>query len=408
MSTATLSDGTPLVLGPALAKAGEGTIVGVHAHPGWVAKIFHPDLAELADKLDKVAAMAACQPPGAVQPDGFTVLIWPLQVIYASGRPIGYVMPRIDTTTAVEIHRISNPADRLDPLPTAPQWTKTATWGHLVNVAANLCLAVQTVHRVDAAIGDFQERNILVANTTRVTLVDCDSMQFTSVDGRAYRCGVGRPEFTAPELFGFNLREQDRQQPSDLFALAVHIHLLLMGGNHPFLRGQWTGDGEQQQPDAATLARLGEWSGAEHSRLRSHPLAPSVDFLPDELVELFGRAFTASINEPERRPTAAEWRAALGHVHVVMCGRAQHQVPRGASCPWCAIDDERARRRGTSTTGNRVPAAAVAVAAPQAHHFSAATRRSSAKEWALIVAIALFVVTIVAGLAYVVAEVGAR
>ena len=78
----------------------------------------------------------------------------------------GYVMHRIDTTNSVEIHTVSNPADRTNPLSSAPQWTRNATWSHLVNVAANLCLAVQNVHGVDAVIGDFQERNILVNDTT--------------------------------------------------------------------------------------------------------------------------------------------------------------------------------------------------------------------------------------------------
>ncbi|WP_133692181.1 hypothetical protein [Mycobacterium sp. BK086] len=71
---------------------------------------------------------------------------------------------------------------------------------------------------------------------------------------------MGRPEFTAPELAGANLSVTPREKPSDLFALAVHIHLLSMAGNHPVLRGEWTGGGDQ--PDAMTLARSGHWAGA--------------------------------------------------------------------------------------------------------------------------------------------------
>jgi DNA-binding helix-hairpin-helix protein with protein kinase domain len=104
-------------------------------------------------------------------------------------------------------------------------------------------LAVEVVHRGDAVIGDFQERNILVADTTRVTLVDCDSMQFTDTAGRQYPSPLGRLEFTAPELAGLDLRLAPREQSSDLFALAEHIHLLPMAGNHPFMRGTWTGPG---------------------------------------------------------------------------------------------------------------------------------------------------------------------
>ena len=76
----------------------------------------------------------------------------------------------------------------------AIRWTarrpRHASWLHLVNVAANLCLAVENVHHVDAVIGDFQERNILVNDTTRVTLVDCDSMQFTDAAGHQFLCAV--------------------------------------------------------------------------------------------------------------------------------------------------------------------------------------------------------------------------
>lgn len=340
------SDGSAVTLGAVLARAGEGTIHEVVGRPGVVAKIFHPDLKDLPAKRAKVAAMAASTPDGSVQSDGFVVLTWPLQTVEGDGTT-GYLMSRIDTSNAVEIHSVSNPTDRMNPLPSAPQWTPHVTWQHLVSVAANLCLAVETVHKVDAVIGDFQERNILVNDTTRVTLVDCDSMQFTNKAGHQFLCGVGRPEFTAPELAGFDLAATARQKPSDLFALAVHIHLLLMGGNHPFQRGQWTGPGDQ--PDALTLAKTGQWAGGPGSTFHSHPLAPSISFLPDQIQTLFVRAFTHGAHAPDIRPTAAEWRQALHLIRIGNCPRG-HQIPIEAPhCPWCTIDDERAIRRSRRT-----------------------------------------------------------
>ncbi|NDJ90937.1 hypothetical protein GWR20_17585 [Mycolicibacter kumamotonensis] len=349
-----VSSGEPVRLSPLLTRAGEGTVYGVDRHPEWVAKVFHPTLKELPAKLDKVAAMTQSPPPGTVQPNGFVVLTWPSQLLVGDAGPVGYVMPRIDTATAVEIHTMSNPANRADPLPSTPQWIRNATWEHLVNTAANLCLAVDVVHRVDAVIGDFQERNILVSDTTEVTLVDCDSMQFTDASGRRYLCGVGRPEFTAPELAGLNLREHPREQSSDLFALAVHIHQLLMAGNHPFLRGAWTGLGDQ--PDALSLARIGNWAGGPDSQLRTHPLAPPIGFLPAEIQQLFVRAFTEGVQHPEARPNAAEWRAALLRIRPVMCPAGHHQVPAGVPCPWCVIDDERrTRKRGFGKVQRPLP-----------------------------------------------------
>lgn len=347
-----LDTGAPVTLGRMLGKpAGEGTIFEVGSNPAWVAKIFHPTLSDLRTKLGKVSAMTQSAPPGATQPNGFVVLTWPLHTVADERGPIGYVMPRVDTATAVEIHTMSNPSDRLDPPPNAPQWIRSATWGHLLNVAANLCLAVEVVHRVDAVIGDFQERNILVANTTEVTLVDCDSMQFTDRSGQRFLCGVGRPEFTAPELAGVDLRVTPREKPSDLFALAVHIHLLLMAGNHPFMRGTWVGEGDQ--PDAMSLAKTAHWAGGPSSLLHTHPLAPLISFLPNDIQQLFGRAFTIGVHDPSARPTASEWRRALSGIRLTSCPRLAHEIPIGcAVCPWCSVDDERqARRLRSGATG---------------------------------------------------------
>lgn len=386
-----LSTGDLITLSPILARAGEGTVYGVAGRPDLAAKVFHPNLKDLRAKLDKVGAMIESPPSGAVQPNGFVVLTWPSGLIFDEGRPVGFVMPRIDTATAVEIHTMSNPSNRQDPLPMAPQWTRHATWGHLVNTAANLCLAVQVVHRVSAVIGDFQERNILVSDTTQVTLVDCDSMQFIDGAGHQYLCGVGRPEFTAPELAGIDLRSQPRATPSDLFALAVHIHQLLMAGNHPFMRGSWTGGGDQ--PDALMLARKGSWAGGPDSPLHTHPLAPPVTFLPIEIQRLFLRAFTDGIDDPVARPTAGEWRDSLLRIELTVCPRQTHQIPvTTLACPWCVIDDERRSRRQAQAwahqgnAGNRpAPLSStgpqrVAAASPHQHDVPQRNTKRSALE----------------------------
>lgn len=357
-----LDSGATIQLGAVIARAGEGTIYEVVGHPEWVAKIFHHDLKDLTAKRAKVAAMTASCPDGATEGDGFVVLTWPLHTVSGDAGEVGYVMPRLDTANAVEIHTLSNPSNRVNPLPSSPQWTRHVSWHHLVNIAANLCLAVETVHRVDALIGDFQERNILVNDTTRVSLVDCDSMQFTSASGHRFLCGVGRAEFTSPELAGTDLASTAREKPSDLFALAVHLHLLLMAGNHPFMRGSWTGGGDQ--PDALTLARSGQWAGGPGSNLHTHPLAPPVDFLPTEIKRLFERAFTSGAHDPARRPSASEWREALLRMRIGTCPRG-HQIPVEADpCPWCAIDDVRAVRR-SAHTGSSTPQRSMPVYEPK-------------------------------------------
>ena len=318
-----------------LAKAGEGTVYSVVDRPDRVAKVFHADLKGLREKRDKVHAMVRCLPVGAVQADGFVVLAWPTELI--DGDRVGFLMPRIDTSAAVEIHQVSNPWSRANPTFGAGEWTAEFTWDHLVHTAANLCLAVDLAHQAGTVIGDFQERNILVSDDGRVSLLDCDSMQFTDAVGRRYLCAPGRAEFTAPELVGVHLRAQPRRASSDLFALAVHIHLLLMAGNHPFLRGTWLGP--DPQPDALSLAKFGHWAGGEMSSLHTQPSAPPVSFLPVPIRRLFARAFTEGARDPERRPSAREWRAALLEIETESCA-AGHRYPVDcAACPWCAVQD---------------------------------------------------------------------
>src|SRR5581483_11376743 len=139
---------------------------------------------------------------------------------------------------AVEFHQIANPSDRHRPTQDA-SWTQGFDWHYLVATGANLALAVEILHDADVVVGDFNERNILVSGEARVTLIDCDSMQITDpATEEKFLCPVGRPEFTAPELINADWRKTVRAPSSDLFALAIHLHQLLLEGSHPY-DGVW-------------------------------------------------------------------------------------------------------------------------------------------------------------------------
>ena len=65
--------------------------------------------------------------------------------------------------------------------------------------------------------------------------------------GSYYRCPVGKPEFTPPELQGRLFAHLDRAPEHDLFGLAVLIFQLLMEGTHPFA-GVFLGHGGRPPP----------------------------------------------------------------------------------------------------------------------------------------------------------------
>ncbi len=328
-----------LEIGPPLSRGGQGTIHVVLDAPERVLKRFHEaELARASDLEERLRAMVTHRPAGWRETSGHAMLAWPSDVVLDGNRFVGHVMPRLRLADVVELHVLSNPSDRLDPRASTPGWVRGFTWRHLVRTGANLALATDVLHRSDYVVGDFNERNILVRSDTRVTLVDCDSMQVPNPrSGLPFLCGVGRAEFTAPELLDVDIATTPRRASSDLFALAVHIFQLVMEGVHPF-DGVWHGDGEK--PRRHQLAQQGLFAYAGDPLLRPRPTAMPFDLLPEEIRELFTRAFVLGAADPDVRPTGREWHDALGRCAADLrtCRSVERHLhpPHHATCPWCA------------------------------------------------------------------------
>jgi hypothetical protein len=309
-----LDDGSAIAVGIVIAEAGQGRIYQVLGRADAAVKLFDTDTPQLSATLDKVAAMIAAPLVRAVAGDGFVTVAWPRRLVLDDSRPVGYLMPRIDAPPVTGVH------DR--------------AWSHRVAMAVNLCDVVDLVHGADIVLGDLQDRRILVSSDDRITLIDCDAMQFVDAAGHRFLSPTTRGEFTAPELANVDLTVTTREKSSDYFGLAVNIYLLLMGGKHPFKDGSWTGEG--RQPDPLTLAASGNWSGGPASRFAADSALP-VTFLPIRVQELFDRAFTDGARDPALRPSAVEWREALRRIEIKTCTRDPgHEMPvEAAVCPWC-------------------------------------------------------------------------
>jgi DNA-binding helix-hairpin-helix protein with protein kinase domain len=87
-------------------------------------------------------------------------------------------------------------------------------WKYLLRAARNLAIQVSQVHEAGHIIGDLNDSNVAVLGTAQVTLVDTDSFQIS--DGRTtFRCLVGKPEFTAPEIQGQKFADVSRTTQSE-------------------------------------------------------------------------------------------------------------------------------------------------------------------------------------------------
>lgn len=303
---------------------GEGEIYQVAEEPSLLAKIYHPDQRS-PDRAAKLAAMLNDPPLDPLEPP--ITIAWPVDAVVVDGAIVGFLMPKAPETRP--LHEVYTPKMRRRELP-------GLTYRYLVRMARNLAAAVDVLHERGYTIGDVNESNVLAAPTALVTLVDTDSFQVVDrQQRRTFRCPVGKPEYTPPELQGRNFREVDRTAAQDCFGLAVLLFQLLMEGTHPF-DGAFLGSGDPPLIDQRIAAGEFPYS-ARSPRWKPKPIAPPFAGLDPQLQNLFRQAFET--RHPADRPSARQWAAVLDSAenHLVTCSTNPQHVYFGhqGSCPWC-------------------------------------------------------------------------
>jgi serine/threonine protein kinase len=329
-------------LGQKLAQGGEGEIF-LTADRSLVAKVYHEGKMT-PEAEQKLRAMLANPPHDSMRVQGRVSIAWAVDLVTVNGIVKGYTMPLLEKAKDEHLSKPGANASKCRDLidfynPSTRR--KNFPWfhyGYLIRTARNIAIVTDSLHAKGYAIGDVNESNILVALDTIVTFVDTDSFQVPG-QGKNFRCQVGKPEYTPPELQGVSFKEIDRTQSHDLFGLGVLIFQLLMQGQHPFA-GKYQGQGET--PEIKDRIKAGHFPhGNKQVPYAPIPLAPAFTILPLRLQELFIQCFEAGHNAPARRPTAEEWNKALGAAdrELKQCSvnghhfYAQHLSP----CPWCEM-----------------------------------------------------------------------
>ncbi len=324
------STGELLVLdeSDALGTGGEATVYSLTGDNSLAAKVY---LKPNDDRARKLAVMAA-NPPAGTTPETPDIA-WPLDLLWTTGRKsriAGFLMPRVeDMAPIIDIY---SPHARLISRP----WFD---YRLLLKTCISLAGAVETAHKGGYVIGDLNHSNIFVAPDGRVTLIDADSFQVRDPNGGgAFLCPVYTPEFTAPELHHQGLIKTERSLEQDNFGLGVLVFLLLMGGVHPFT-GVHLGKGEP--PPLFTRIASGDFPYSRNKRAMVAPPPIGVPFetLTPGLQDLFQRCFEDGHDEPENRPTAAEWNNALAaaeqSLDICETNAQHHYGSHLSSCPWC-------------------------------------------------------------------------
>ena len=319
------STGRPRTLASTpFAEGGEGKVHYVVGEPSIVAKVYKKSLA--AEQATKLAAMVRLATPELLK-----VAAWPTETLHSrpSGPVTGILMPRLAAEFR-DIFHLYNPDQRKQDYP-------DADWRFLIHAARNCTIAFERIHAAGHVIGDVNQKNILVSPRGIVHLVDCDSFQIRDSTGKIYRCEVGVPDFTPPELQGQAFQNVDRTANHDRFGLAILIFQLLMIGRHPYA-GVYAGPGEMPMQKAISTGRFAYSRSPSKTQMTPPPHAPSIGLLDAKLIDLFELAFT---KHGSIRPSPREWYESLDAFsnQLKKCDTdSKHLFPRFRNiCPWCEL-----------------------------------------------------------------------
>lgn len=325
-SAVVTSSGRRLRLGPTIGKGGEGTIYSVLDDEALAVKIYAQG--KEGQKRSKVEAMIADR-----LSTRSPFVAAPVDTVFANGAFIGFAMKKASDSKT--IHLLCIPSDRIVEFP-------EADYRFLVHTAMNYAKAIASVHSLGAIVGDVNESGALVNQKGLVTLIDSDSFQYKS-RGQLYRCVVGKPEYTPPELQKLNLSSVERTVDNDAFGIAVIIFELLFMGRHPF-SGIYKGPGNQ--PTIAEAIQRGRFAYSPFkstTMMEPPPHVPILADIPPEMASAFQRAFAPkNTTVTLKRPDAAEWVKLLETMekNIVQCrvNTAHQHFKHAPSCPWCRFE----------------------------------------------------------------------
>ena len=320
-------NGSAYRLAREIGKGGHGAVWSLDGNANLVAKFYHNGLSD--EDIAKLSAM--CR----LKNDALTsVAAWPITLLRGSksGKPQGLLMRKISGYQAV--HQLYGMKSRLRTFP-------EAQFPFLLHSAINTARAFATIHSAGQIIGDVNHSNLMISQTATAALIDCDSFQIT--DGsNVFRCPVGVPEFTPPELQGSSFLTQSRTAQHDAFGLSILIFYLLFLGRHPFM-----GMYDPKRDEMISLDQaIGQYAFPYALDLRSVevklPLfVPRLTDYPSSVTDLFKQAFTREA-ATRGRPSATQWVGALSSLSGALrqCqGNPNHHFYNGLrECPWCRME----------------------------------------------------------------------
>jgi serine/threonine protein kinase len=341
---------------------GEGDVFCEVSDPRIALKLYH-DERDSDAREQKLLAMLHHAPKDAVAKElGFPSIAWPSDLVYADGRFVGFVMPRVADTWSLK--RVFNPY--LQQTSAAQEGGYVPSdWKTKHEIAWNLCVALCSLHAEGHVMADVNPGNVRVgarpsgedgkdANCGLVTLVDTDSYQIR--DGsEVHLCLVGIKEYLAPELHDKRFDQVVRTVSQDNFSLAVLIYQILMEGHHPFSGLSAEEGGE---PVHIRGIRNGAFPWAQGCPVDPPPTARPFEKLSPNVANLFLKCFHVGHVTPTARPSAEDWFKAIGEEKARLnpCEAGKHYVyPGTGPCYECTRESPESPTGSSAWEGVSIP-----------------------------------------------------
>ncbi|BDS13260.1 protein kinase domain-containing protein [Aureispira anguillae] len=297
------------------AGGGEGnlyTIVSPKELSDYVAKIYHPH--KLSKTREEKINYLAQYPPLNSTDDRTThnSVIWVKDALYDNRKFVGFIMPY---TSGEKLEILCTPKI---PRKLRSEWgrfefKKSSRAVELrMKLCFNICAAIHQVHAMERyVLVDMKPDNIVIQSNGLVSIVDTDSVEVIEDGKSLFDAPVATPEYTPPEHYEELNYDPTEREEWDRFGLGVILYKLLFG-IHPFAAS--SGPPYEQLTSLHDKIKHGLFvhHPAKKNSFRIIPPPHKAFYQLDRsLQDLFMRCFIDGHHNPELRPSAEEWCAAI-------------------------------------------------------------------------------------------------
>lgn len=249
---------------------------------------------------------------------------------------LGYVMELMDGLESLRV-MMQISLDGLREGGAIQPYLETGGVQRRIRLLAKLARSLAAIHGKALAYGDLSPANIFVSKDIHFSeawLIDCDNLSVLSRDASKK---VYTPDYGAPEI----LRgETGISSLTDSWSFAV-IAFQLLTTVHPF-KGDMVENGSPELENEALIGQLPWIDNPTDNRNRTSNGLPREQVLTKRLRECFERCFNEGLNQPDERPSMAEWGESLEAACMLLakcetadgCGHS-YIFNLQRKCPFC-------------------------------------------------------------------------